>query len=41
MILSYRTGKRTKKGLLRDGYNSAVRYFMNNFYDGFRQVTIV
>ena len=25
-------------GLLRDGYNSAIRYYYNNFYDGFRQV---
>ena len=33
-----RTGKRTIRGLLQDGYNSAIRYFMNNFYDGFRQV---
>ncbi|XP_076813985.1 phosphatidylinositol-3-phosphatase SAC1-like [Clavelina lepadiformis] len=32
-----RTGKRTKLGLLKDGYNSAVRYYMNNFTDGFRQ----
>uniref|UniRef100_F6YM78 Phosphatidylinositol-3-phosphatase SAC1 n=2 Tax=Ciona intestinalis TaxID=7719 RepID=F6YM78_CIOIN len=32
-----RTGKRTKFGLLKDGYNSAVRYLKNNFSDGFRQ----
>uniref|UniRef100_H2YC96 Phosphatidylinositol-3-phosphatase SAC1 n=1 Tax=Ciona savignyi TaxID=51511 RepID=H2YC96_CIOSA len=35
-----RTGKRTKFGLLRDGYNSAVRYLKNNFSDGFRQDSI-
>jgi len=34
-----RTGKRTKFGLLKDGYNSAVRYYKNNFADGFRQVS--
>ncbi len=27
-------------GLLRDGYNSLMRYFYNNFSDGFRQVRI-
>jgi len=27
-------------GLLSDGWNSLYRYFLNNFYDGFRQVTI-
>ncbi|KAF2361297.1 SAC domain [Trinorchestia longiramus] len=32
-----RTGKRTKKGLLKDGFNSAVRYIKNNFLDGDRQ----
>lgn len=32
-----RTGKRTKKGALMDGYNSCVRYIMNNFMDGYRQ----
>jgi len=32
-----RTGKRTVFGLMQDGYNSAVRYFKNNFQDGFRQ----
>lgn len=35
-----RTGKRTTAGLVRDGVNSAVRYILNNFYDGFRQVTL-
>lgn len=33
-----RTGKRTKSGLVRDGVNSLVRYYKNNFADGFRQV---
>ncbi|KAA0195177.1 Phosphatidylinositide phosphatase SAC1 [Fasciolopsis buskii] len=32
-----RTGKRTFYGMLMDGYNSIVRYYMNNFTDGFRQ----
>ncbi|KAL5107073.1 Phosphatidylinositol-3-phosphatase SAC1 [Taenia crassiceps] len=32
-----RTGKRTFKGMLMDGCNSLVRYFLNNFADGFRQ----
>lgn len=32
-----RTGKRTKFGLLKDGMNSLIRYYMNNFVDGFRQ----
>eukprot|EP01132_Coremiostelium_polycephalum_P001097 gene1097-1390_t len=32
-----RTGKRDFKGILRDGQNSAMRYYLNNFKDGFRQ----
>jgi len=32
-----RTGTRTKMGLLMDGKNSAVRYYKNNFCDGYRQ----
>nr|VWP01399.1 1,3-beta-glucanosyltransferase (EC [Ganoderma boninense] len=32
-----RTGKRTRQGLLEDGWNSAVRYLKNNFFDGARQ----
>ncbi|XP_053401252.1 phosphatidylinositol-3-phosphatase SAC1-like [Mercenaria mercenaria] len=35
-----RTGKRTKLGLLMDGWNSLTRYFKNNFSDGFRQDSI-
>lgn len=35
-----RTGKRTKAGLLKDGLNSATRYYKNNFNDGFRQDSI-
>lgn len=35
-----RTGKRTKKGALTDGYNSCIRYVMNNFMDGYRQDVI-
>ena len=33
-----RTGKRTKMGLLEDGRRSLIRYYKNNFADGFRQV---
>jgi len=32
-----RTGKRTKWGLIMDGYNSMIRYYKNNFCDGTRQ----
>ncbi|ETV76484.1 hypothetical protein H257_09500 [Aphanomyces astaci] len=32
-----RTGKRTTRGALMDGYNSVLRYILNNFYDGTRQ----
>ncbi|XP_046842315.1 phosphatidylinositol-3-phosphatase SAC1-like isoform X2 [Xenia sp. Carnegie-2017] len=35
-----RTGKRTRWGLLQDGYNSIIRYYKNNFSDGFRQDAI-
>ncbi|KAK9890978.1 hypothetical protein WA026_013316 [Henosepilachna vigintioctopunctata] len=35
-----RTGKRTKMGVLQDGANSLVRYYKNNFTDGFRQDAI-
>ncbi|KAK7114539.1 hypothetical protein V1264_000589 [Littorina saxatilis] len=35
-----RTGKRTIKGALMDGWNSAVRYVKNNFQDGSRQDAI-
>lgn len=33
-----RTGKRTIKGAIKDGYNSIVRYYLNNLEDGKRQV---
>ncbi|EQC26012.1 hypothetical protein SDRG_16159 [Saprolegnia diclina VS20] len=35
-----RTGKRTKKGVVQDIYNSCLRYILNNFADGSRQDTI-
>jgi len=35
-----RTGQRSTRGLLQDGYNSALRYILNNFYDGHRQDAI-
>ena len=31
-----RTGKRTRYGALQDGWNSAIRYYLNNFQDGDR-----
>lgn len=40
MFYAFRTGKRTRYGLLQDGYNSMIRYYKNNFTDGFRQVGI-
>lgn len=33
-----RYGKRTIRGLLQDGFNSAARYYYNNFQDGNKQV---
>ncbi|XP_033849472.1 phosphatidylinositol-3-phosphatase SAC1-B isoform X1 [Acipenser ruthenus] len=35
-----RTGKRTQWGLVMDGWNSMIRYYKNNFSDGFRQDSI-
>ncbi|OBS80783.1 hypothetical protein A6R68_21003 [Neotoma lepida] len=35
-----RTGKRTRLGLIMDGCNSLLRYYKNNFSDGFRQDSI-
>ncbi|EJD55532.1 inositol/phosphatidylinositol phosphatase [Auricularia subglabra TFB-10046 SS5] len=32
-----RTGKRSRKGALLDGYNSVTRYVKNNYFDGPRQ----
>lgn len=34
-----RTGKRSREGMLQDGYNSVMRYIKNNFFDGDRQVS--
>lgn len=39
VVLNYRTGKRTVFGALMDGWNSTIRYYKNNFSDGFRQVS--
>ncbi|XP_056376206.1 phosphatidylinositol-3-phosphatase SAC1 isoform X2 [Hyla sarda] len=36
-----RTGKRTQWGLIMDGWNSLIRYYKNNFSDGFRQLPII
>ncbi|XP_031560293.1 phosphatidylinositide phosphatase SAC1-like [Actinia tenebrosa] len=35
-----RTGKRSVFGALKDGLNSAIRYYKNNFSDGWRQDSI-
>lgn len=32
-----RTGKRSRKGQVMDGVNSAIRYIQNNFFDGNKQ----
>ncbi len=32
-----RTGKRTPKGAMDDGYHSCLRYYINNFTDGYNQ----
>ena len=39
-VVGGRTGKRTVWGLLKDGVNATYRYYINNFYDGFRQVAL-
>ncbi|ELK33358.1 Phosphatidylinositide phosphatase SAC1 [Myotis davidii] len=39
-IRPVRTGKRTQLGLVKDGWNSLIRYYKNNFSDGFRQDAI-
>ena len=35
-----RTGKRSTFGPIKDGITSVIRYFKNNFADGFRQVSM-
>ncbi|KYQ94354.1 hypothetical protein DLAC_04650 [Tieghemostelium lacteum] len=35
-----RTGKRNTKGVVKDGVNSLTRYYINNFLDRIRQVSI-
>ncbi|XP_042018365.1 phosphoinositide phosphatase SAC6-like isoform X2 [Salvia splendens] len=32
-----RCGKRTIQGILNDGFNAVMRYFLNNFVDGTKQ----
>jgi hypothetical protein len=32
-----KTGKRTYKGAIRDGVNSSMRFYINNFRDGYNQ----
>ena len=34
-----RTGKRTLRGIMNDGWNSTLRFYINNFLDGSRQVS--
>lgn len=36
-----RTGKRSIQGAIQDGINSMIRYYKNNFTDGFRQVLYI
>lgn len=36
-----RTGKRTMVGAMWDGVNAMVRYYKNNFRDGYRQVDLL
>jgi hypothetical protein len=35
-----RTNKRTRKGLIEDGFKSTTRYLKNNFFDGAKQVSV-
>ena len=35
-----RTGERNLSGLMKDGVNSASRYYLNQFRDAYRQATI-
>ncbi len=35
-----RTGERNFSGMMKDGVNSASRYYLNQFRDDFRQATI-
>lgn len=35
-----KTGKRTVKGMFNDGVNSCMRYYINNFTDGYKQDAI-
>ncbi len=35
-----RTGERNLSGLMKDGMNSANRYYLNQFKDAYRQATI-
>lgn len=35
-----RTGRRTYLGILRDAYNTLLRYYKNNLKDGYRQVIL-
>ncbi|KGL73850.1 Phosphatidylinositide phosphatase SAC1, partial [Tinamus guttatus] len=39
-VRPFLTGKRTQWGLIMDGWNSLIRYYKNNFSDGFRQDAI-
>ncbi|CAH1413723.1 unnamed protein product [Lactuca virosa] len=35
-----RVGRRTTRGMLKDGYNALMRYYLNNFVDGTKQDSI-
>lgn len=36
-----RCGQRTVQGILKDGWNALMRYYLNNFCDGTKQVEYV
>lgn len=40
MWFGWRFGQRTIQGILKDGYNALLRYYLNNFVDGTKQVGI-
>lgn len=37
----HRFGQRTIQGILNDGWNALMRYYLNNFCDGTKQVHIL
>lgn len=41
IFLYNRCGQRTVLGILKDGFNALMRYYLNNFADGTKQVCIL